>query len=74
MQSTFLVYNFYDPTTTPWIIGAVFAALVAYCLVGGGQRIIKVTSVLVPVMGGVYILAALIVIVFHITSLPQSSP
>ena len=36
MQSTFLVYSFYDPTTTPWIIGAVFAALVAYCLVGGG--------------------------------------
>ncbi len=59
------------PTTTPWIIGAVFAALVAYCLIGGGQRIIKVTSVLVPVMGGVYILAALIVILFHITSLPQ---
>ena len=71
MQSTFLVYSFYDPTTTPWIIGAVFAALVAYCLVGGGQRIIKVTSILVPVMGGIYILAALIVIVFHITSLPQ---
>lgn len=71
MQSTFLVYSFYDPTTTPWIIGAVFAALVAYCLIGGGQRIIKVTSVLVPVMGGVYILAALIVIVFHISNLPQ---
>ena len=71
MQSTFLVYSFSDPTTTPWIIGAVFAALVAYCLIGGGQRIIKVTSVLVPVMGGVYILAALIVILFHITSLPQ---
>lgn len=71
MQSTFLVYSFYDPTTTPWVIGAVFAALVAYCLVGGGQRIIKVTSVLVPLMGGIYILAALIVIVFHITSLPQ---
>lgn len=71
MQSTFLVYSFYDPTTTPWIIGAVFAALVAYCLIGGGQRIIKVTSILVPVMGGVYILAALIVIVFHISNLPQ---
>ncbi len=71
MQSTFLVYSFYDPTTTPWIIGAIFAALVAYCLIGGGQRIIKVTSVLVPLMGGIYILAALIVIVFHITSLPQ---
>lgn len=63
MQSTFLVYSFYDPTTTPWIIGAIFAALVAYCLIGGGQRIIKVTSVLVPLMGGIYILAALIVIV-----------
>lgn len=58
MQSTFLVYDFYDPTMTPWILGAVFAALVGYCLIGGGQRIIKVTSIMVPVMGAIYILAA----------------
>ena len=71
MQSTFLVYDFYDPTMTPWILGAVFAALVAYCLIGGGQRIIKVTSIMVPVMGAIYILAALVVVVAHISSLPQ---
>lgn len=71
MQSTFLVYDFYDPTMTPWILGAVFAALVGYCLIGGGQRIIKVTSVMVPVMGALYILAALVVVVAHISNLPQ---
>jgi len=71
MQSTFLVYDFYDPTMTPWILGAVFAALVGYCLIGGGQRIIKVTSIMVPVMGAIYILAALVVVVAHISSLPQ---
>lgn len=71
MQSTFLVYDFYNPDLTPWILGAIFALLVGYCLTGGGRRIIQVTSVLVPLMGGIYILAALIVILFHITALPH---
>ena len=31
--------------------GALLALLVAYCIFGGGKRIVKVTGVLVPVMG-----------------------
>lgn len=71
MQSTFIAYSFYNPDTTPWIIGAIFAAIVAYCVLGGGKRIIKITSVLVPVMGAVYIIAAIIVILMNITALPH---
>lgn len=70
LQSTFSSYSFYDPKLTPWIIGLVLAVIVGYCLLGGGQRIVKVTSVLVPVMGLLYVLVSLVVIVLNITSLP----
>ena len=71
LQSTFSGYSFYDPATTPWVIGAILAVLVGYCLMGGGKRIMKVTSTLVPFMGGMYVLVALIVVVLHIQLLPQ---
>ena len=71
LQSTFAGYSFYDPETTPWIIGAILALLVGYCVMGGGKRIVKVTSTLVPVMGGLYVLVSLIVIVMNFGLLPQ---
>ena len=71
LQSTFAAYDFYNATTfMPWIIGGVLALLVAYCLFGGGKRVLKVTSVLVPIMGIVYILVALVIVALNITSLP----
>lgn len=71
LQSTFAVYGFYDQTSTPWILGAIIALLVGYCVMGGGKRIVKVTSVMVPVMGAIYILAALFVVLFHISEMPN---
>ena len=41
LQSTFASYSFYDPNLTPWIIGLVLAVIVGYCLLGGGQRIVR---------------------------------
>ncbi len=70
LQSTFSAYGFYNPEISPWIIGAILALLVGYCLFGGGSRIIKVTSFLVPVMGVVYILVALFIVILNATSLP----
>lgn len=70
LQSTFSGYSFYNEMSSPWIIGFVLALVVGYCLFGGGKRIIKVTSLLVPVMGVLYIAAALLVIVMNITQLP----
>ncbi|MBQ5755248.1 MAG: alanine:cation symporter family protein [Oscillospiraceae bacterium] len=70
LQSTFSGYGFYNPETTPWVIGAVLAIIVFYCLVGGGQRIVKVTSTLVPFMGALYIGVALVVTVLNIKLLP----
>ena len=71
LQSTFSAYGFYDEKTSPFIIGLILAVIVAYCLLGGGSRIIKVTSLLVPVMGVAYVLVALIIIVMNITVLPE---
>ena len=70
LQSTFKGYEFYNSSVTPWIIGGVIALAVGYCLFGGGKRILKATSILVPVMGVAYILVALIMTVINITALP----
>lgn len=71
LQSTFSAYSFYDAETTPWIIGIILALIVGFCLFGGGARIIKTTSLLVPFMGVAYILVALVIIVLNISSLPS---
>ena len=67
-------YSFYgDPATSkvPLICGAVLAVLVAICVLGGGKRIVKVTSFLVPVMGVTYIIMALVTMVLNIGTLPM---
>ncbi len=71
LQSTFSSYGFYDTSVTPWIIGLVVAAVVCYCLIGGGKRIEKVTSVLVPIMGLAYMLISLVIVFMNISSLPN---
>lgn len=70
LQSTFSGYSFYDPQVSPWIIGAILAVAVGYCLMGGGKRIVKFTSTLVPIMGILYVLVALFVTITHISLLP----
>lgn len=67
-------YSFYgDPETSkvPLICGAVLAVLVAVCVLGGGKRIVKVTSFLVPVMGVTYIGMALVAMVLNVGTLPM---
>ena len=71
LQSTFAVYSFYNPTVTPWVIGLILALLVGYCLFGGGKRILSVTGVMVPVMGVLYILVALVIMAINVTALPS---
>ena len=71
LQSTFAAYSFYNEKITPIIIGGILAVLTGYCLLGGGKRIVKLTSVIVPVMGVAYVLISLIVILCNITSIPH---
>lgn len=71
LQSTFSAYGFYNPAVTPKIIGAIIAVLVGYCLIGGGKRIAKVTSVIVPIMGIMYILVALGIVAVNFMRIPE---
>ncbi len=71
LQSTFSSYGFYNETYTPWIIGLVIAVLVGYCLIGGGKRLVSVTSFLVPIMGAVYIVVAIVISLINIKVLPD---
>lgn len=67
-------YSFYgDPETSmvPVICGIALALLVAICIFGGGNRIVKITGVMVPIMGVTYIAMALIVMVLNIQVLPS---
>lgn len=70
LQSTFAGFSFYQTSTTPWIIGGILAIVTGWCLLGGGSRIAKVTSTLVPIMGLAYIAISLLVVVLNISYLP----
>ena len=70
LQATFSSYRFYNETYTPWIIGGIIAVLTAYCLIGGGKRLLSVTGFLVPIMGALYIAVAIVVSVINFKMLP----
>lgn len=66
-------YEFYgNPETSkvPLICGLILAVFVGICLLGGAKRVVKITGVMVPVMGVMYILMALLVMALNVTALP----
>lgn len=74
-------YDIYNTWTTqmngetlhlvPIVGGILLALLVAICIIGNGKRIVKVTGVLVPVMGVFYIAVAIVIMLLNITRLPE---
>lgn len=70
LQSSFQIYGFYNESSTPIIVGAIISLVVAFCLFGGGKRIVRTTEVIVPVMGIAYVIMSLIVIIAHIGNIP----
>ena len=52
------------------IIGGILAVLTGWCLLGDGSRIVKVTSMVVPVMGIAYIGISLLVVIINIQNVP----
>jgi alanine or glycine:cation symporter, AGCS family len=55
-----------------WLFGVIYALLVAAVIIGGLKSIAKVTSRLVPLMCGIYLLAALIVMATHASAIPAA--
>ena len=69
-QDTFSGFSFYN-AGTPYVIGAVLAVLFGICVLGGGRRLTRVTEVLVPLMGILYVVVSLVVVIMNISSLPR---
>ena len=64
LVDSFVGYSFFS-ARTPLIAGAALAVVTALCIFGGGKRLTAITGVLVPVMGGAYVLMAMVMILLH---------
>src|SRR5690606_28324640 len=53
-----------------WIFGLIISILVGLVIIGGMKSIAKVTEKVVPLMCGIYILAAIIVLATNFTQIP----
>lgn len=62
----------YDNEGTRWAFGVMIAVLTAIVIIGGIRSIASVTAKLVPLMAGVYIIGALVIILGHITEVPAA--
>lgn len=71
LQSSFSGYSFYNASWMPWLIGGILALMVGFCLFGGGKRLVKATTWMVPIMGVAYILMAIVISLLNIKSLPS---
>lgn len=72
-QSTAQVVETFNlPEDKTWLFGLVVAVIVGSVIIGGIKSIAKVTSLLVPVMTVVYVLACLVVLAGHIADVPAA--
>jgi len=69
LQDTFTAFDFYSKTTAV-IIGIILAVLFGIIVIGGAKRLTKVTEVMVPVMGVLYVLVAILVLILNAKQIP----
>jgi len=55
-----------------WAFGLIMAVVVGIVIIGGIKSIAKVTDKIVPVMVGVYVLAAIVILFIHATEIPRA--
>ncbi|USN48941.1 MAG: alanine:cation symporter family protein [Pseudobdellovibrionaceae bacterium] len=60
----------YDENLIKWVTGITLSLLTGMVIIGGIKRIGHVTGILVPLMGAIYVIGALIVIVSNIGQVP----
>ena len=61
----------YSNTVYPMLVGLILAVGTAFVIFGGVHRIGFITSVLVPIMAGAYLLIGLYTVITNITELPK---
>lgn len=72
-MSSALEYYIDDYANTIWpaVVGLILAVAAGFVIWGGVHRIGFITSVLVPIMAGVYILIGLVTMVMNLSELPK---
>ncbi len=70
VQASFEGFGFYNARVTPIIVGAVLAILFALCVIGGSKRLANVTSLMVPLMGLLYIVISIVVLCINFKNIP----
>lgn len=61
----------YSDTVYPMLVGLILAVGTAFVIFGGVHRIGFITSVLVPIMAGAYLLIGLYTVITNITEIPK---
>ncbi len=56
----------------PWVYGLLMAFFTAIVIIGGIKSIAKVADKIVPLMCGIYVLSALVVILLHLDQVPAA--
>lgn len=69
LQDTFSTFDFYSRSTAV-IIGIILAVLFGIIVIGGAKRLVKVTGVMVPFMGVLYVIVAIIVLIINAKQIP----
>ncbi|MGD8150346.1 alanine/glycine:cation symporter family protein [Ornithinimicrobium sp. Y1694] len=64
--------GFLSSTTGGLVTGLVIAAIIGAVIIGGIKSIGRVTSTLVPLMGGIYVLACIVVISLNLNQVPAA--
>lgn len=67
---SFRAYGFFTEGTTPMILGAALALFAALPILGGGERLARTTSMLVPFMAIAYLIAGCAVVFTHLDLVP----
>ncbi len=69
-NQTYEIIKMQFPATNPWVVGVTLAFLAGVVLLGGIQRIGKVTAKMVPLMCGFYVITCMIIIFNNIGEVP----
>ena len=64
LQSCFQDFSFYGKYTSK-IFGTILALLFLFIVLGGGKRLTRVTDIVVPIMGVLYIIVSIIVLIIN---------
>ncbi|WP_412068057.1 alanine/glycine:cation symporter family protein [Rubrivirga sp. IMCC43871] len=73
VQANTVATQVFDSFGTPvWITGLITATIVGIVILGGIQRIGKVTSIVAPIMAAIYVAGALLILVLNVGDIPAA--